>query len=249
MPLTTKEIQEEWDKTKAKSYNFLWINESVILITFIVLFEILVPELDYNKYRTAITILIISVWINLFLSTSFQTDGHNYYKHVLSAIGRWRIHGKENKKSQIFFFLFSLSYFIMMSFICHYFTHHFKDIELGVNLPRAGYAMYVEAFFGLMMGSIPLDVERPKHLFVTFSAFVSLMAGSLLLFVCAVNDFVHWAVILTTSFQLLASLGYIYGYLSGNYPGILQKMSILGSSISFFVAFLVYNPTNPLILP
>jgi len=242
MPLTNDEILEQW-KGKAKRWNIIWILESVFLISFQVFLE-LGPELDYGTYLRMSTTFLVLTWLFLFISTSLQTDGHDYYKHVLSAIGRWRIHEKQNRKSQIYFFLFSLSYFFMMTYMAHYFTHHFSDIPLGINLKRAGYALYVECFFGLLMGSIPLDVERPKHLFVTFSAFVCLMAGSLLIFVCAVNDLIHWAVITTTSLQLLASLGYIYGYLSGSYPGILQKMSILGSSISVYVAFLVYNPNS-----
>ena len=238
MPLATKEILEEW-KRVAPYWNSLWIIEFVALWMGVYYFEHS-TRLSDTQYVIGATICLILIYITFFASTITHTDGHNYKKHVLSLLGRWRVHGKKNGISALMFFLYSLSYSLMMAFISHYFTHTYRSNPLGVNLPRAGYSLYIEIIFAMMMGSIPLDVERWKHLIVTLTAFVSLVIANMFLWVCAFQDIVNGTILVLTSIQLVFSFCYIYAYFTNWYPGIFQKLSVFMSTISVYAAFIVY---------
>lgn len=221
------------------------VSQPLILIIY---FFVKFPQ---KSYFAVILSFAISVIVFLFVSMHNVSGGHNFFKHVISHIGR--VHQKDksnpekivildNKKAAYLFYVFCTSYaglFLTLGTLL-------KNYYTGPNdaaLQWTSIVCLIGALAGMMMAVIPLDITRWGHLIFALVVFLCTLFINIFVFAyfVDVHGWYYWYFQIFGIFNMFTSFMYIVTYLSRRNAPFWQKSTIISTTISLVIYGIAFS--------
>ncbi len=222
-------------KVKQK-WNLFWA-VSFGIFSFLIVWAGHYLKIDNLAYFPLATLFFVLTGIFFGLAIKFTAGEHRFFHHPISFVGQTSVLGKLNRKAFTLFILYTFSICTLPFLLAHLIGQNFD--ELSFTWLRN--VLYFATLAIIMMGLVPIDVDRPKHLVATYCVFICGVTINIMAFIYSRvlgGGYVGYSIFAVI--QLLSSLLYLIGYFRDVRASMFQKIWLILVMISIYLYIILF---------